>query len=249
MARQSRKGGGGRPDSPSAVGGPGAADPAAGGRPAAVSALVATTVHGRYLLRPADAGGAAPLLVAFHGYGENAERLVAEVEKIPGIEAWHLAAIQALHPFYNNRTGEVVASWMTKLDREAAITDNLAYVAAALEAIENKVETVRPHVFLGFSQGTAMAYRAAAGAGRPCHAVVALGGDVPPELSATGARLPGRVLIGRGHADNWYDDAKLAADQGALAALGVEVETCLFTGGHEWTAEFRRRCADFLGAL
>src|SRR5688572_4426743 len=95
--------------------------------------LLPATVHGRVLIE-APRGGrearGAPLLVGFHGYGENAERHLEELAAIPGIDAWVLAAAQGLHPFYNTKSGEVVANWMTKQDRELAIADNAAYVRA-----------------------------------------------------------------------------------------------------------------------
>ncbi len=210
---------------------------------------VPATVHGRALVR-ASAAKRAPLLVLFHGYGENAEILLEAAAEVPGIEAWHLASIQALHPFYNRRTGDVIASWMTKLDRERAIADNVAYVGAALARLRETVEVSGPTVFLGFSQGTSMAYRAAALGGEPCDAVVALAGDLPPDLfAAPGARPIPRVLIGLGSEDTWFDREQLEIDAAALRAEGTKVETCRFSGGHEWTAEFRRAAQDFLADL
>jgi len=203
------------------------------------------SVHGRYLIRPASDGEAAPLLVGFHGYGENAERLYEAMIEIPGLTAWHVAVVQALHPFYNTRTGEVVASWMTKLDRELAIVDNVRYVGEALTDMRNRVSVAGPTVYLGFSQGTAMAYRAAAASVGDCEALVALAGDVPAEIGA--GSTPGlRVLLGRGKADTWYDEAKMETDLARLRSMGAEAETCVFDGGHEWTPTFRRACKEFL---
>ena len=68
-------------------------------------------------------------------------------------------------PLYNSKTGEVVASWMTKLDRVEAIADNTRYAGAVLEKVRAELGVAPPIVFVGFSQGTAMAYRAALGAG------------------------------------------------------------------------------------
>lgn len=209
---------------------------------------VPAQVHGRVLLHRA-ADPPAPLLVGFHGYGENAERLLEAIVEIPGISTWNVAVIQALHAFYNTKTGEVVASWMTKQDRELAIEDNLAYVAAAIDGIKEHLEPAGPTAFLGFSQGTAMAYRAAGFAGHACDGLIALAGDVPAELSSPAAAAPPRVLIGCGTTDTWYDKAKLESDSARLQARGVEVESSIFEGGHEWTAEFRAAARDFLDRL
>lgn len=209
---------------------------------------VEASVHGRSLVRRASASPA-PLLVGFHGYGENAERLLEAIVEIPSVSRWHVVSIQALHPFYNSKTGEVVASWMTKLDREPAIADNLGYVDSSLKEAKKLLEIEGPVVFLGFSQGTAMAYRAAVSAGHDCDGVIALTGDAPGEIADSSARRIPRVLIGRGTEDPWYDEAKMESDVARLQALGTEVKTCVFEGGHEWTAEFRGAARDFLRSL
>ena len=207
---------------------------------------LAATVHGRYWFVPAATDRPAGTLVGFHGYGEDAERLLEEMRRIPGADGWAIASIQALHPFYT-RTGRVVASWMTKLDRELAIGDNLDYVSSVLETLEASAQTAGPFVYLGFSQGTAMAYRAALRSRRPADALVALAGDVPPELAGSEVALP-HVLVGRGDGDTWYDAAKEGADLALLEGIGAAVELCRFTGGHEWVDEFREACGRFLAA-
>lgn len=205
---------------------------------------VAASVHGRYLVRPGQHGR--PALLGFHGYGESAERQFAELVQIPDLDGWTLAAVQALHPFYDRRTGEVVASWMTRQDRELAIADNVAYVAAVAGAL--RVEHGSSGIaYLGFSQGTAMAYRAAA-ATRQLLGLIALGGDVPPDIATQPRlRLP-EVLIGRGERDNWYTAEKLERDLAALRGHGIEPRVARLAAGHEWTAEFRREVGAFLQA-
>lgn len=206
---------------------------------------VAATIHGRYLLEtPPDAEGV-PLLVGFHGYGENAERHLEELRRIPGASRCVLCAVQALHPFYN-RSGEVIACWMTSLDREQAIHDNVAYVASVVASVKRELPVSERLVYLGFSQGAAMAYRAAAGAGHPCHGLIVLGGDVPPELAQQDlSRFP-PVLLGRGSSEEWYDAAKMEHDVELLRAKRVDVRPVIFAGGHEWTDEFRAAAGELL---
>lgn len=206
---------------------------------------VAATVHGRYLLdTPAQVEGA-PLLVGFHGYGENAERHLEELRRIPGASRCVLCAVQALHPFYN-RTGEVIACWMTRLDREQAIEDNIRYVAGVVESVKRELPVSERLVYLGFSQGAAMAYRAAAGAGHPCQGLIVLGGDVPPELEQQDLSGFPPVLLGRGSSEEWYDAAKMEHDVELLRAKGVDVRPVIFQGGHEWTDEFRAAAGELL---
>lgn len=206
---------------------------------------LAATVHGTYLVAPPDEGPPRAAVVGFHGYGEAAADHLAALSRLPGAERWLLAAVQGLHPFYR-KDGSVVASWMTSFDRDNALADNTRYAASVLAALAREHPTVARWALAGFSQGVAMAYRAAAGAPHPIHALVALAGDVPPDVAAGGMRGFPPVLIGRGTGDAWYDDEKLAADVEVLAARGVETETCVFPGGHEWAPDFLTRAGRFL---
>lgn len=213
--------------------------------PPVVRTLPARTL-GRYLIEGGP--GVLPLVVGFHGYGESAEKHMDELRRIPGAEATRRVAVAALHRFMNRGTGEIVGSWMTRQDREQAIADNVEYVAGVLAAVEREHPGNGRRVFVGFSQGTAMAYRAAAKAGHPCHGLVILGGDAPPELAEDRSPLP-PVLIGRGTGDTWYTEAKMAGDLELLRRRGVSAETLVFEGGHEWTDEFRRAAGRFLARV
>ena len=197
---------------------------------------IAATVHGRFLVRP---GPAERLLIGFHGYAETAEVHLEDLWKIRGVEDWTVVSVQALHPFYAARTQQIVASWMTKLDRELAIADNIAYVRSVLEWFHHP-KTV---VFAGFSQGGAMAYRAASDFGGAAGLIV-LASDVPPDVTEN---VP-PVLIGRGVRDDWYTDEKLKKDLKFLQAI-TDVTTCVFDGGHQWSDEFREAAAGFLEEL
>ena len=142
---------------------------------------LATMTHGRYLVE-SPAGPVSGLLLGFHGYRENADIHLAALRRIVGDRAWRIVSVQALHPFYA-KGDDIVASWMTRQDRELAIADNVAYVAAVRAQVETEYGGDRPAVYAGFSQGVAMAYRAAALAPQPCTGVIALAGDVPPDVA------------------------------------------------------------------
>jgi predicted esterase len=209
---------------------------------------IAALVHGRYLLENPPEPAGCPLLVGFHGYGENAERHLEELRSLPGSSRWVLCAVQALHPFYN-RTGQVIASWMTRQQREHSILDNVRYAASVVSEVKRELPVSERLVYLGFSQGAAMAYRAAAGSGHTCQGVVALGGDVPPELASRDLGHFPPVLLGRGSSEEWYDAAKMEHDVELLRSKGIDVRPFIFEGGHEWTNEFRVQAGRFLGEV
>jgi predicted esterase len=179
--------------------------------------------------------------VGFHGYAEDAETQLLRLREIPGSERWHIVSIQGLHRFYQRRTNQVVASWMTRQDRETAIADNLAYVKACLEEEQADAPAI---VFAGFSQGVAMAFRAAAAA--PGSAVIAVGGDVPPEIDVAALGKISAVLIARGAADEWYKDAQFANDRQRLSEAGIAVRAITLNAGHEWSADLTAAAAEFL---
>lgn len=209
---------------------------------------IAALIHGRYLVDPAGGRGA-PLLVGCHGYGENADKHLERLRRIPGAANWLLCAVGGLHRFYNTRTGDVLASWMTSQDRKQAIDDNVRYVSAVVAEVRRRYETSDRLVFAGFSQGVAMAYRAAARSGFVCDGLLALAGDVPPDVAAARQGSLPPVLLGRGTEDEWYSEEKMAADLETLDEMGVEVETCVFEGGHDWTTEFYSAAGSFLARI
>ncbi|MET0552539.1 MAG: dienelactone hydrolase family protein [Vicinamibacteria bacterium] len=205
--------------------------------------FVETATHGRYLLEgPADA---VTLLAGFHGYGETAEVQMERLRLLPGASACALAAVQSLHLFYT-KANEVVGSWMTRLGREHAIEDNTRYAAAVVADVRRRHLSIERVVYAGFSQGVAMAYRAAARIGQPGDAVFAIGGDLPPDVADDpAARLP-PVLVARGLRDEWFTDAKLERDLAALRGRGVPVTSVVFEGAHEWPEPIFAAAAEFL---
>ena len=96
-----------------------------------------------------------------------------------------------------------------------------------------------------------MAYRAALSGTRPAAGIIALAGDIPPELKTDEAtRHPWpKVLIGVGHLEQWYSSDKVKQDEEFLASRGIDHSIVRFKGGHEWTEEFRNAAGAFLAAL
>ncbi len=206
---------------------------------------LATPIHGRYLVAAPAGPGPHPLLVGFHGYGQTAEQHLADLRRLPGSGGFVLVAVQSLHLFYN-KTQQVVGSWMTRQGRELAIADNVLYVGAVVSRVRAEFGAAGRLGYLGFSQGASMAYRAAAAAGHACDALVALGGDLPPDVADDArVRLP-PVFIARGLGDTWFTHARLDEDLRRLATRGVRGRVLEFEGGHEWAPAFEAAAAAFL---
>jgi len=211
---------------------------------------IAATTHGRYLLLPASTPAPAGLLVGFHGYAEGAESQLERLRAIPGADRWTLVSVQGLHRFYQRRTNEVIASWMTRQDRELAIADNLAYVEGVIDAASREIGgEPRRLVFAAFSQGVAMGFRAATATTRRVDGVIAVGGDVPPEIDAASLARTHQALVCRGASDEWYTDTKFQHDIARLRESGVTVRAVTFEGGHEWSEAVLKNAATFLREL
>ena len=206
-------------------------------------------ITGRYLVRSPARSAPAPLLVGFHGYGENAAHHLHEMSLIPGTHDWLLVSVQALHRFYERKTGTVVGSWMTSEDRDQMILDNLAYVDAVVAAVSRTNHPTSTVVYSGFSQGVAMAYRAAILGRTPAAGIIALAGDVPPELQTDESADWPRVLIGRGTDDQWYTQGKMDSDVTFLARQNASIDPLVFNGGHEWHDDFRTAAGRLLQAV
>lgn len=210
---------------------------------------IAATTHGRYLVDGSDTGEARGWVIAFHGYAETATIQMERLQSMPGADAWVCVSVQALNRFYRGSSSQVVANWMTSEDRETAIRDNLAYVDAVIDQVVARWPTEGRLVFAGFSQGVAMAFRAACASVHPVAAVVALAGDVPPELTADSLRHIGRVFYGRGDHDERYSAAQFAADQARVRDAGVNLTAHLFDDDHVWTTVFSEEVGHFLQEL
>jgi predicted esterase len=200
--------------------------------------------HGRVLVR--DVGNPRGLFVGFHGYMENADIQMERLAAVPGAEGWTLVSVQGLNRFYRGRSQEIVAGWMTRQNREDAIRDNVAYVDNVIDAVRVGSE---PIVFTGFSQGVGMAFRAAIrGKGRAT-GVIAVGGDVPPELLADAASWFPRVLLLRGARDEWYTAEKLDQDYRALRPRVDDVQKIEYDAAHEWTDEVSGAAGAFIQSI
>ena len=214
-----------------------------------VERSLAVATHGRYIVAAPSRAGSSPLLVGFHGYAESADAQLERLRAIPGAERWIVVSAQGLNRFYHGRSQGVVANWMTRQDRELAIADNVAFVAAVVDAVAREWAVAPALVFAGFSQGVAMAFRAACSSARRISGVIALGGDVPPELDRNAlGRIPA-ALIGRGDRDEWYSSAMCATDAARLRDARVDVCSLAFEAGHEWTSDFSQAAGAFLGRV
>jgi len=205
-----------------------------------------------FTIEPGEAG-AREVWYLCHGYGQLAGRflryfgdladgtrlLVAPealsrhyVHEEPG--AGHGAGARASGQ--HGRASRVGASWMTREDRLAEIADTVAFLDALARHVSRKLAGPPERtVALGFSQGAAAAARWAAQGATPLDRLILWGGALPPELDPALWRHAPKdgVRLVWGEQDQYFDPARLRADEERLRVAGVPCETVLYAGGHQ----------------
>jgi predicted esterase len=211
-----------------------------------VERTIEATSHGRYLTASPEGTSPNVAIVGFHGYGENAQTQMARLHSMARGLSCLLISIQGLHRFYRGSSNEVVASWMTRQDRELAIADNISYVARVVESVLAERKVRPPVLFAGFSQGVSMAFRAAVTSGVQPAAVAAVGGDLPPEIQPEMLKRLSGAMLCRGVGDPYYSNEKFRDDEARLSGAGVKVRLFEFDGGHVWPQDLDEQLPRFM---
>ena len=196
-----------------------------------------------YIIQESKKSKPSPLLIGFHGYGETGENQMKLLQKFPGIEDWTVCSIQALHPFYNTRA-KIGYSWMTSQNRELHIKENVEYVISVISEIKNSHQVNDTIVYHGFSQGTAMACRAALLGKFISSGVILLGGDIPPKFDQI--EKMNRILLARGKKDKFYSSVRWKKDVNRVQKSKNDSFLCEFDAGHEKHKDYLEAASEFL---
>ncbi len=203
---------------------------------------IKTTINGRYVSELPAGKGPYPLLVGFHGFGQEAEAAMAMLKSIPGSESWLYCSIEALHTFYTGKW-EYGNSWMTKKDREFRIQENIEYINRVVDQLYQDHNLTGTIVYFGFSQGAGMACRAALLGKHRAAGVMILSGDIPPESQGL-LNIP-RILVGRGERDKVFSSVSFNRDVERIKKARIPHSVCAFHGGHEMHTDYARAAGNF----
>ena len=215
---------------------------AEGGDAAAHHLEVARTA--RYWSLGDDVAAPKELWIVLHGYKQLARRFLRRFQPLAD-GTRRIVAPEGLSLLYadsapgrHGPTSVVGASWMTREDREAEISDYVRYLDILADRLLSTVR--RPPermVVVGFSQGVATACRwTVLGRVRP-QRVLLWGDFVPPDLpwERAGEAWSGvDVVRVRGDRDLIFaDTARGEAEEEALARAGVTSRIVRYQGGHD----------------
>jgi len=192
---------------------------------------------------------AAPaLLIALHGWGQNARKMQRDLGPLRAHNIV-VAAAQAPHPFYlDMESGKVGFHWLTRYERDRAVADTNAFLGALIENLRATHPFDEKQIYLlGFSQGCSMAWRfCVSGVCEPA-GMIACGADLPPDV---GEKLPGRapfrVLLVHGREDQIISNSKMQDAESALRTLGLAPDRHEFDGGHEIPREVAAQIAAWI---
>jgi len=181
--------------------------------------------------------GAEELWLVLHGYGQLAAPFL---QNFDGLEKDHrqIVAPEGLSRFYwNGFGGPVVASWMTREDRDAEIQDQYYFLDKVVRLVnpENK-----PMNLIGFSQGVAAATRWATRSGRSFNKIVLWAGEPGADIDYSKADHPfklAKVYFVAGQADQFIPEELLHKTLDQFKDKGIHIELLRFEGKHEMHRE------------
>jgi len=169
-----------------------------------------------------------------HGYGQLASSFLKRFAMLNDRKIL-VVAPEGLHRFYwEGFSGKVVASWMTKEERQSDISDYIAYLDAVFtQVVSEDVVRIR---LLGFSQGTATACRWALLGKAKFDDLILWSGAFPDDVdyinnTALFNSLNIKLLVG--DKDPFFSMQQVEEHKEAIVSQGVEVELIQFEGEHK----------------
>ena len=190
---------------------------------------------------PVDKHDAPPaLIIAAHGYGQACKSFIRRFR--PWCAHNVLVAVpQGPSQFYwkHDNPPRVGFSWMTSYMRENTIEELMAYMTRLLEDLAECYTFDKNRMFtLGFSQGSALAFRLAASDILKPAGAIACGGDLPPDVADRLSELdPFPVLLVHGKEDKSMSYERAREGEQMLRDHDFPVDTLYFDGEHDLPPE------------
>src|SRR5215204_3409698 len=200
-------------------------------------------------------GGAAPLLVALHGYGSNKDWMLREARQhVP--EGFAVAALQGPHqhikePREKGGPLRYGFGWLTNFRPEESVALQQRAVLDLIESLVARGVAQSERVFLmGFSQSCALNYRFAFTHRDRLRGVVGICGGMPGDwdTSAVYGETRASVLHLSGTRDEFYTPERVADYAERLRRRSPDVETRAYDAAHEFVPEMRGDVRAWLAA-
>jgi len=188
--------------------------------------------------------------IVLHGYGMLSEYFVKKFECIIN-ETTLVIAPEATNRFYlrNNYT-RVGASWMTKLDREQEISDNILFLDKLFSIIKKEIghDNFKLNT-LGFSQGGPALVRWLMSNKLNTNSLILWGSDIPKdslviENKSRWNSMNLKIVIGKN--DEYINEEKKQEFVGVVKSYGLKYELIEYEGSHKIIEEELKKITNSL---
>ena len=175
--------------------------------------------------------------IVLHGYGMLSEYFVKKFECIID-ETTLVIAPEATNRFYlGNNYNRVGASWMTKLDREQEISDNILFIDKLFSIIKKEIghDNFKLNT-LGFSQGGPALVRWLMSNKLNTNSLILWGSDIPKDSLVTENKsrwnsMNLKIVIGKN--DEYINEEKKQEFVGVVKSYGLKYELIEYEGSHK----------------
>ncbi len=175
--------------------------------------------------------------IVCHGYGQLANYFLKKFTFLSP-EIHYIIAPEGLHRFYwGGFNGKVVASWMTKEDREDDIQDYIRWLDKLYEhEIKNKITPKQKIIVLGFSQGTATISRWISKTKHSINYIIWYAGNIPDDSKFDSFKTKTCFCVA-GDNDVYISQEEIQKVKQKLELESIFCEWIHFKGGHEIVPE------------
>ncbi len=212
-----------------------------------LSTTIKTTKSARYFTLNQPTELTETIWIVLHGYGQLAETFIQEFVCLDP-KTNLIVAPEGLHRFYKKGFyGDVVASWMTKEDRENDILDNIAFLDLVYSQVNHLLPNQQIKInVLGFSQGVATALRWVGNTAFKVNQLICWAGSPPPETELTPLLIRLRAITITqvfGDSDPFFNEQNQIIIISQMVAQGLNVNAISFQGKHELNQSILQRLA------
>ena len=188
--------------------------------------------------------------IVLHGYGMLSEYFVKKFECIID-ETTLVIAPEATNRFYlGNNYNRVGASWITKLDREQEISDNILFLDKLFSIIKKEIghDNFKLNT-LGFSQGGPALVRWLMSNKLNTNSLILWGSDIPKdslviENKSRWNSMNLKIVIGKN--DEYINEEKKQEFVGVVKSYGLKYDLIEYEGSHKIIEEELKKIANSL---
>jgi predicted esterase len=176
------------------------------------------------------------VLFVCHGYGQLADEFLTQFEKLQN-ENILIVSPEGLHRFYTRGHESVVASWMTKVDREDDIRDYVSFLDSVYAKVMGGVAEHAKVIALGFSQGAPTVTRWAALGKSKIDELILWCSLFPDDVSPIEITKKISLTMVTASNDKFVSVEQARAQMEKMKELNVGLQHLEFEGGHEMNLE------------